>query len=120
MATQRFFVPHWFPVSANKLVKKNWRVASRYLKKDAEIVATYARLERIVPATGKREVSLRFLYPKGKRMYDENNLTKSLYDAMHRAGMLVNDSPKWLKQGTVDSLRVDDALWGTEVVLVDL
>jgi hypothetical protein len=56
---------------------------------------------RIPQATGKRRVTLTRLIGKGKREYDYGNLVggfKSVLDAMVRAGLLVDDSGRWVEE----------------------
>ena len=71
------------------------------------MVAVYCHQAGVPKASGKRRVSVTILQPASTpgRMPDPDNLLKSLLDALVQAGMLVDDSSKWLTQGKVEILR---------------
>jgi hypothetical protein len=100
-----FTIPDFLPATANQLLA---RVGShgRLKRSDHELVAWYGR--QLVPdATGKRRVSVLFVYPRGQRMADVDARRKSLLDALKQAGLIVNDSPKWCVLGEWSSERGD-------------
>lgn len=99
-------IPNWMPTSLNKLLG-NWRRRARLKKADQQMVAVYCHQAGVPKASGKRRVNVTILQPASTpgRMPDPDNLLKSLLDALVQAGMLVDDSSKWLTQGKVEILR---------------
>jgi len=94
MAMYEIIIPDWHPVSANKLINSHWAVANKLKKKD-KVEIRYAS-NHIPKALGKRRVELIIELGKGQRALDPDNYQKSLGDALVAAGLLVNDSHKWV------------------------
>lgn len=80
---------------------KHWAVRCKLKKRDREWIGALAKVNGLVPATGKRRVSLLITLAKGKRRPDEDAWWKSILDSLFKAKMLVQDSPKWCKTGDV-------------------
>jgi Holliday junction resolvase RusA-like endonuclease len=74
----------------------------------------------IPSARGKRRVTFTRVYKKGKRPYDDDNLTagfKGARDVLTRLGLLVDDTAKFLEAHYSQRPGEED---GVEVVLEDL
>lgn len=92
------YLPQFTPTSTNQLFRSvKGRV--RLKKGDRAVVAYCAGLANIPQATGRRRVSLRITLPKGTRAMDPDNAHKSLADALKAAGLVRNDSHRWLEWG---------------------
>jgi hypothetical protein len=98
-------IPGWKPFTLNELLKVHWAKAGRMKAADRGMVAAYAILEGVPPATGKRRVSLRVVLPKGAKRWDLDNTWKSLLDACVQCKILKNDSPDWCETGDVEFVR---------------
>jgi Holliday junction resolvase RusA-like endonuclease len=75
--------------------------------------------EKIPKATGKRRVSLHVTLGKGMREFDDDAWQKSTLDAMKHAGLIVDDSSRYVETGPVTFSR-DRQGWGTRITLEDL
>lgn len=113
-------IPDWMPTSLNKLVNSHWAVASKYKKADRNLIALYATSQEIPKATRKRRVSLRVVLPKGQRSLDNDNVWKSLLDALKHCKLLVDDTPKYCETTTPVWLRSGTELKETFVILEDM
>jgi hypothetical protein len=107
-------IPDWHPATKNEL-QRSVRSRIRLKKQDRGIVWLYAR--DVPRATGKRRVSVTFVYGPGERMRDVDAYDHSLFDALKQGGLILNDSPKWLERGAWRFIR--GAARGTVLVLED-
>ena len=96
MATYTIEIPNWHPARINQFVGKHWGVGHRLKKADVSMIAFYAKLAHVPIASKKRRMQLTIVYGKRKRQADKDAYWKSLLDALVCAGMLVDDSPKWV------------------------
>jgi hypothetical protein len=85
----------YHPTPLNKLLGAHWATATR-LKKQDKVEVRYAS-NHIPKATTKRRVELIIELGKGQRACDPDAYYKSLGDALVAAGLLVNDSHKWVE-----------------------
>jgi hypothetical protein len=121
MTSHILTIPHWIPVSTNKLLKAHWAARNKLKKKDANIIWGRALEDRIPTALQRRKVEIHFiLKPQRGRPIDPDNCLKSLLDALVKCRMIIDDSQKWcwwvgptIERGTKD-------FWGTRLILTDL
>jgi hypothetical protein len=65
------------------------------------MIGTYARLARILPAKGKRRVSLHLTLAPRQRAADPDAFWKSTLDALVAAELLTDDNRQSVELGTV-------------------
>ena len=94
-----FTIPDFTPRSANEYTFAKVGTRIRKKKGDRDLVAHYAQQSGIPKATGKRRISLIVTLAKGGRAVDPDNAWKGLLDGCKQAGLLVNDSHKWVELG---------------------
>ena len=111
-------IPRWRPALLNELMH-SVKAKIRLKKRDREMVCAYAWQAKIPPATGKRRVSLHITLGKGMREFDVDAPWKSLNDAMKHAGLIVDDSSRYVELGPVTFSR-DRKRCGTRITLEDL
>ena len=92
------------PTPLNKLLG-NWRAAMGLKKKDRNIIAWHCL--NLPKASQKRRVTLTIILGKGQRGCDPDAYFKSMLDALVHAGMLVDDSYKWIELAPVKFIRGD-------------
>ena len=96
--THTHTIAGWHPASLNAYLGRHWGVGARLKKRDETTIA--ATLKPAIPqATGHRKLSVAFVGMRG----DIDNRLKSLQDALVLAGLLKDDSPKWLTLGSLTS-----------------
>jgi hypothetical protein len=97
----RIWIPilGWRPAAVNEF--KSVKAKIHLKQRDRAIVCEAARLSGLPKATGKRQLSIFLRVPKGQRRWDEDAFWKSTQDACVHAGLLVNDSPVWMRLGTM-------------------
>lgn len=119
---QSLWVPNWTPGLINQWDGSHWTRRAKIKKADKEIVAVYFHRVGLTTAEGPRRVSMLFVLPKGKRMFDRDAPFKSCLDALVYAKALVNDSPKWCVHGPVSYARAigAESAVGTLILLEDL
>jgi hypothetical protein len=66
-------IPNFTPLSVNKLLSLHPYSRSRAKRGDYELVAYYAKLAWVPPATGHRKVSVEIVLGKGQRGGDPDN-----------------------------------------------
>jgi hypothetical protein len=91
------------PVYSQNVLTRRYKNPHAYARlRDAYGMAIMVGTRLIPRAKGKRRLTLvRLMGFRGKR-YDEANLmggSKPLVDSLVRAGLLIDDSPKWLEWG---------------------
>jgi hypothetical protein len=92
-------LPGWRPPSTNSVMGRCWQAAHRAKKRMAKLLGDCARLARVPPAAGRRRLSaVVTLGPRQKRM-DPDNVCKLLFDSCKRAGIIRDDSERWLEWG---------------------
>jgi len=87
--------------SENFYQRHHWSYRRRAIKKLAEVVKEAAKDAGVMPAWGKRRVSVMFVFPDARSRDKDNFAGKVLWDALVRAGLLVDDSPECLEVGEV-------------------
>ena len=101
MASRRLIIPNYLPPSLNVLMRMHWSKANRLKKECADFVTHYAREQGVEAASEVCRVSLLLtMGPRGRR-FDDDNAWKVILDALVKAGLLVDDSPKWARRGDV-------------------
>ena len=122
----------WTFVVPKKLLSANAGVVNRgptrwrYAKERKEWEQWLMFSARFIPRASKppsevfderRHVTITRLYSGREREMDERNIdTKALVDSMVRAGLLVDDSPRWLTL-KVDQERSKDGVTGVRIVI---
>jgi hypothetical protein len=89
-------IPGWAPTLDNRLVYAHWSVARRRKRRDAEVVGMAALVYGVPRATGRRRLRLTIRGRFG-RFPDDPAPLKSLWDALVKNGLLVDDSREWLE-----------------------
>ncbi len=99
-------VPQWTPALLNDVMGKHWQRAHKIKRKQAEMLAVYARLQDVPRATGKRKLSVTcYGWPTG-RIPDQDAIWKLLLDSLVRAQLLTDDGPSGLEgAATVEFVR---------------
>ncbi len=100
MASFDLVIPGWHPARLNELIS-NRHKAGRLKKWDRLHVGYYSRIQAIPKAKVKRRVSLAITLGKGQRGGDQDAYWKSVNDALVKAGLLVDDTVKWVELGLV-------------------
>lgn len=94
--TQKFQIDNWQPTSVNRLLQLHWYARNALKIADADVVKIAGLNGNITQAKGKRLVRVTVVLSyRQRRSPDDDNLRKSLLDALVKAGYLVDDSPKW-------------------------
>jgi hypothetical protein len=109
-------IPRWYPATINQLMH-SVRGKIRLKKADREMIAGYVMAKRIPRAEGKRRLSLHIVLGKGQRGADAYH--KSLLDACKHAGLILDDSSRYVELAPVTFSR-DWNGWGTVIRLDDL
>lgn len=117
MSTFRIVIPQWQPSRLNDLMKCHWGRKTRLRKADDDMVAYYARMESVPPATGPRRVSLEVTLTPRQRA-DRDCWWKSVLDALVNCRLLVNDEATWCDLGAVTVTKGD--VRQTVIVLEDI
>jgi hypothetical protein len=115
-ASHTFFIPRWHPATLNQLLGGHWSRGHKLKKQDAAMIAAYAL--KIPRAVGPRRVGLTLVMAKGARRPDPDSSHKSVLDSLVKAGLLVNDSPRWVELEPLRYERTQD--WGTRITLTDM
>lgn len=119
MARHEVFIPRWLPTPLNKL-KRHWSVAHRLKKADREMVMAYAHKHKTPLARVKRRITFTLILPPGQRRTDPDSPLKSGLDACVHAGLLHDDSDKWVEIQPVVFVRGTEERWGTILILEDM
>jgi hypothetical protein len=96
-------VHDWHPTTLNKLITSHWAVANKMKKRD-KVEVRYAS-NHIPKATQKRRVEIIIELGKGQRGADPDAYFKTVGDALVAAGLLVDDSHKWVEWSPVQYVR---------------
>lgn len=118
MAVWRIVIPDYRPPTVNQFYGRHWRIRHRLGKEAKQVVAHYARLAGVPPATGRRRVALEVTLAGRQRESDPDSYQKLLLDALVACGALVDDSAAWVEWGGVAHSR--GGRRSTTVVLEDL
>lgn len=114
----RIKIPDWRPTRDNELLNCHWRIKHKRKTDDAAMVMMYAIVANVMPATGKRRVSLEIVLKGRQKTTDEWAYHKSLMDALVKCRMLVDDSPQFVAWGGTTYSRGGEA--GTTIILEDM
>lgn len=119
---QSLWIPNWTPGLLNQWDGHHWSKRAKIKKADQNIVATYFSVTGISKATGPRRVSMVFILPKGKRMFDRDAPWKSAKDALAACGALLDDTPRLCIDGPVSYARAigAESAIGTLILMEDL
>jgi hypothetical protein len=115
--TYTLTIPSWHPARLNQLLG-SVRARIRLKKSDRELVTWYSKAAGIPLANGPRRVSLRITLGPRQRAGDPDAYWKSTLDALVCAGLLLDDSRKWVQLGDVLFERGPERM--TAIVLEDL
>lgn len=101
--------------------RRKWRLYTRVRDQCIIALRAWRHHDSIPHAEVQREACVVRLYGKGQRDYDYGNLSggmKPVLDAMEATGLIVDDSPRWLRD-TYDQHR-DRERPGIEITLRDV
>lgn len=96
-------IPDFIPAALNQYVGRHWAVMAKMKKHDRLIIGVYCR--KFEAATTKRRLDSHYVLSKGMKARDPDSYYKSQNDALVKARMLVDDSPKWVELGNVTYSR---------------
>jgi Holliday junction resolvase RusA-like endonuclease len=106
MATHTLHVEGWQPAKLNELMRVHWSSRRQLKETDYSTVLVEACNQNVPKAEGRRRVSVRYTLGKFQRLPDvDDPFAKSLLDALVRALLLVDDSPKWCEYARVQYQR---------------
>lgn len=117
---QVLYLPGWTPTSLNKLKNSHWTVGHKIKKRDKDLVHCYNLAQELQSAQGRRKVDLRIILGKGMKQMDQDNVWKSLLDALVYCQLLHDDSPRWCKLGSVEYYRSGTDYKATYIHLEDI
>lgn len=118
MPTHTLEIPDWHPARLNQFIGRAWPVVARLKKIDRTIVTAEARNAGVPLATTRRHVGLTIVLGPRGRASDPDAYWKSLLDALVCAGLLVDDSAKFVAYDCPTFERGPARL--TRVLLTDL
>lgn len=118
MAKYEVWIDEWRPESLNVLLKAHWAERKRMKDEDKMFVKAYCLRHKVPPATGKRRVSIHITLTGRMKQFDDDNMRKSLHDALVACGMLTDDNRAGVEQGEITYSRSPD--WGTKITLEDI
>lgn len=110
------WIPGWHPSSANEREGQDWRVRDSKKKKDAKVVTRSALAHSTKLADRPRRVWVTLRYPNKRSWHDQDNVGKSLYDALRDCGLIWDDGPEWCDQQRIHQ-EIGDK--GTLIVMQD-
>lgn len=108
-------IPSYRPPSLNQYIGKHWSIGHKLKNTCKQMVLAYSR--HIPPAIGRRSVQMHIVLGKGMKRYDADNTQKLILDALVHSGMLVDDSPKWVR---FDGVTYERGVHQTIITLTDL
>src|ERR1700735_3273135 len=94
MAVYWINIPDWCPVRINQWRGRHWSVRAKLVRQQVAMIGTYALLQGVPLAKGKRKVRL-CVWKPGQSV-DSDAYTKDILDALVQCRLLVDDSDKWL------------------------
>lgn len=118
MARLTLTIERWYPSTINQLLR-SVRMRIRRKKLDREVIMAHAWQQKIPKAQGKRRVSVHIVLGKGKRAADADAYHKSLLDACKHAGIIVDDTSRYVELAPVTFSR-NSIQPGTVITLEDL
>lgn len=112
-------VPAWLPATGNKILRSHWSVESRSKSTGVTAMMLAAKTARVPAARGPRRAAALLTGWRHGKMPDADAFDKCLLDVLVRAGLLVDDSPRflvgrlavWTRRGR-DATTI--ALWDVE------
>jgi Holliday junction resolvase RusA-like endonuclease len=131
-------IARWKPISLNVLMAMHWRTRNRHKQGDyALIKAMCAGVKKAVvtrkPSHGSkkgaiidgesgpvRKVDIVITLGKGHKRMDKDNVWKVALDGLKAAGVIVDDSEKWLVRGEVEYHRSGSDDFGTIIIITDV
>lgn len=115
-------IPNWRPVRDNQIAGGiHWSKRKKLKDGDAQMVAVYARQADAPHALGKRRVSLEIVLTGRQQETDPLAYCKSLFDALVKCRMLIDDSAQFVVWGGTTYTRASRGVRGsTTIVLEDM
>ena len=114
----RVTIPDWRPWPDNKLAGGvHWAVRRKRKADDADMVAAYVKQADIPHALDKRRVSLVVTLSGRQKKVDPLAYCKSLFDALVKCRMLIDDSQQFVEWGGIEFKRGERT--ATEIILED-
>jgi hypothetical protein len=98
VTVHRLVVPDFCPTPLHRLMRGRIRDRIRFSRRDRDLICFYAKEQGLPLATARRRVSIVIT---GTRA-DPDGLLKSLLDGLVHAGLLVDDSSRWLELGGLE------------------
>jgi hypothetical protein len=99
---QVIHVPDWLPPTTNQLMRGKIRTRIRLGKSCRNMIFAYAFSARIVPAQGKRRVTIRLSLGPGRRGCDVDAPQKAVLDALKHARAIRGDTREWCELAPVE------------------
>lgn len=99
--THTLTIPRWTPTTLNRLLRMHWSARQRRLRADADLLAVYSLLQKVPKAAGKRRVAIELTVGLRSHRPDCDNVLKSSFDALVKAGLLLDDGPDACELGAV-------------------
>jgi len=99
-------IPDFIPQNLNRLLRTHWAKRNRAIRADADLVAVLAMQAGIPKARGKRRLSLA-VTTNTNVAPDADNLLKAMLDALVKARLLIDDSPRWVELAGISVSRAD-------------
>lgn len=110
-------IDNWRPARDNQLMEGHWTTKHKLKSSDAEVIGTYAKLQDVPPAKGRRRVSMEIVLAGRWKKADPLAYAKSLLDALKTCRLLVDDSDAYMVWGGVTYSKGPPQ---TTIVLEDL
>lgn len=96
MAIHELTIHGWIPARLNELIG-NRRKGAALKRRDRHKVAAEVGFRPIPKATGRRRVTIEITFAKGDRSGDPDSYFKSLLDSAKHAGLIKDDTRKWVQ-----------------------
>lgn len=115
----RIVIQNWRPWPDNKIAGGiHWAVRRKRKEQDANTVGAYALIYRVPPALDKRKVSLVVTLSGRQKPVDPLAYCKSLFDALVKCRMLIDDSQQFVEWGGIEFRKGKET--ATEIILEDV
>lgn len=98
-------IPDYLPPTTNQLMRGKLRVRIRLGKSCRNMIFAYSFSARIVPAEGKRRVTIRIGLGPGRRGGDVDAYHKCVLDCLKHCKAIRDDSRHWCELAPVEYLR---------------
>jgi Holliday junction resolvase RusA-like endonuclease len=119
-----FEIPDWRPATVNQIYGNGprWWRGAKLKKLDKMTILAWVPKDVILDPKRplKRRVHMHLIYGKGERRVDNDNVWKSVLDALKHAGVIFNDSPTWCSHSEVTDERREGIACATVIIIEDI